>query len=288
MLYLVIKKSTCIVICSLFYHFSCFSQGGVFNKGKYATSFSVKECFNAKYYRSGFRADSLASSRILKGQRIWRTIGLDNKNNQQILNSGGACAQVNLFEIIKFGLMEKKLKAFASDDFSNSSLALSGLKIQKSLSYYDSSLVSAFNEQGDLKTDTVITKRFLLGSDIKTYLLKEDWILNSHTGKSEKHIVAIAPLIYNEQQEKTIALFWLYYPEWENLLACFEARNFYSHEIISYREVFEKRYFISRITKTNNFFDRKVKATYHGEDAALESELLKEKLNTAENDLFQY
>jgi hypothetical protein len=248
----------------------------------------VKNCFNAKKFSEGFKADSLTSSRILTGQRIWRTVGLDNKDNQQILNLGGSCAQVNLFEIIKFGLIEKKLKAFASDDFSSPSLVLNTLQIQKSLSYYDSSLVSTFDENGDLKTDTVITKRFLLGSDIKTYLVKEDWILNSHTGKSEKHIVAIAPLVYNEKQEKTVALFWLYYPEWEILLSCFEARNFYSHEVISFREIFEKRYFISRITKANNFFDRKVKATFHGDDAGLESELLKEKLNTVENDLFQY
>lgn len=82
--------------------------------------------------------------------------------------------------------------------------------------------------------------------------------------------------------------FKIYYPEWKNLFSAFSARNFYSYEPLTFEDVFSKRYFVSQISKESNVFDRNLKSHNHGNDVYLESELIKEKLNNAESDLFQH
>jgi hypothetical protein len=274
-------------------HVNCqilFAQGGVDNPGLYKKGeFSVVDCFKQSQFLNTFKADSLTSNYILKGQRIWRSVSLDNKQNQILLNSNNECVVIGLFEIIKFGLFEKKLNAFSSDDFNHADkYHLKENQLLKLIQLNDSTLTKNFDALGNEKEELIVNNRYLFGSDIKSYLIKEDWILNSRTGKSEKYIIAIAPLVYDSKSEKTIPLFWLYYPEWKNMFALFEAKNFYSFEEISYDDVFMKRYFVSIISKESNVFDRTTKAYKHGNDAYLESELIKEKLMNSEMDLFQY
>jgi gliding motility associated protien GldN len=274
-------------------HLNCeivLAQGGVDDPGMYKKGmFSVVDCFKKSQFLNTFKADSLAPNYILKGQRIWRSVSLDNKQNQILLNTNNECAVIGLFEIIKFGLFEKKLNAFSSDDFNQvDKYHLNENQLIKCIQLNDSVLIKNFDALGNEKEELIGNKRYLFGSDIKSYLIKEDWIFNSQSGKSEKYIIAIAPLIYDSKTEKVIPLFWLYYPEWKNMFALFEAKNFYSFEKISYDDVFTKRYFVSIISKESNVFDRTTKAYKHGNDAYLESELIKEKLMNSEMDLFQY
>ena len=175
-------------------------------------------------------------------------MSIDNNMNAALLNSGSACTAVGLFEIIKFGLLEKQLNAFASDDFVKPAASvLSRTEIIKALSYTDSSTVVTFDANGEQTQQASVAKRYIMGSDIKSYLLKEDWIINSRSGKTEKYVIAIAPLIYDAEKEMALPLFWLYYPEWQSLFSCFAAKNFYSHEDISFDDIFKRKYFIFRV-----------------------------------------
>lgn len=225
----------------------------------------------------------------MKGQRLWRTVSLENPDNRSIFNSGGQCAEIGLFEVIKFGLINRRLRAFDSDDFSQETkVPLTSAIVLQTLAYYDSSTVQTFDANGQAKEEALVTRRYLMGSDVKSYLIEEDWILNSYTGKQEKYIVALAPLVYDKRSGKIVPLFWLYYEEWKSLFSCFEARNFYSHERISFHTLLSRKYFISRLSKVNNVFDRPMSAESHGDDRKLNEELMKEKLNNAESDLFQH
>jgi gliding motility associated protien GldN len=269
---------------------SLIAQGGVVDPGLYKNGeFSVVDCFKQSQFLNKFKSDSIASNYIVKGQRIWRSVSLDNRQNQVLLNTSNECAVIGLFEIIKFGLFEKKLNAFSSDDFSQArKYHLKENQLLKLIKLSDTMLTKSFDATGNEKEELTINNRYLSGADVKSYLIKEDWIFNSRTGKSEKYIIAIAPLVYDLKREKTIPLFWLYYPEWKRMFVLFEARNFYSFEKISYDDVFMKRYFVSIISKESNVFDRAAKEYKHGTDTYLESELIKEKLMNSEMDLFQY
>jgi hypothetical protein len=253
--------------------------------------FTVKDCLrNASRYTVSVSRDSVRQNTQMKGQRIWRTISLDNRENQMLFNTnGGKCTQIGLFEVIKFGLFEKKLNAFSSDNFNEvekSRMSPDDLKAR--ISFRDTTEEVYFDAQGAETKSVTISNRYYYNSDIKSYLLKEDWIINSHSGKLEKKIVGLAPLVFDSKSEKVVPMFWLYYNEWKNLFASFEAKNFYSNERLSYREIFEKKYFISQVSKESNIFDRNIKYYKFGQESSLESEIIKLKLNNSEKDLFEH
>lgn len=284
-----IRTPILITIIFIYSWNQCKCQGGIMGPQGYSMEFSVKNCFDSSAYRKVQIPKTIRPNYIFKGQRIWRSVSLENTNNRQILNSGGKCAQLGLFEIIKFGLLEKKLHAFNTDDpVGKNAQALKETEVVNLLRYSYSDTVTVFDANGEEKKEINAGRNYLLGKDIKSYLLKEDWVMNSHTGKQEKYIIAIAPLIYDPKTERVAPLFWLYYPEWEGFFACFEAKNYYSQEKISFKEILNYKYFISKIDKSSNIFDRDFKTEHRGENNIQKDEGLKEQLNTNESDLFPH
>ena len=265
-------------------------NGGVGDPSKYY-DIMVKDCFrNPAKYNVKVGIDSVRPNTQMRGQRIWRTIALDSRENQMLFNTnGGTCTQIGLFEVIKFGLFEKKLNAFSNDNFNEVEKSrMNPDELKAKMSYRDTTEEVYFDAQGAETKSVSIQNRYYYNSDIKSYLLKEDWIINSHSGKLEKKIVGLAPLVFDRKSEKIVPMFWLYYNEWKNLFASFEAKNFYSNERISYREIFEKKYFISQVSKESNIFDRNIKYYKFGQESSLESEIIKSKLNNSEKDLFEH
>lgn len=283
-------KDKGLILYFLVFSLCCSAQEGVGNPGNYnLPEYTVKDCFKDRKYVAGFKSDSIKRNYVLKGQQIWRTVSLNDPQNAVLFNSGNACVEVGLFEVIKFGLFEKHLRAFSGEEFSNAGVTLMKPEsVVKAITLKDSVIIKSFDAEGNEIEQFRSARKYLQGSDIKSYLIKEDWILNSYTGKTEKYTIAIAPIVFDEKSGKNIPLFWLYYPEWKCLFASFEAKNFYSHESVSFDDVFTRKYFISRISRETNVFDRGLKATYHGEDVNLESERIKEKLRNAESDLFEH
>jgi hypothetical protein len=185
-------------------------------------------------------------------------------------------------------LLDKNLNAFANDNFREADKArLSKSEIESVMLYRDTSVVTMYDALGNEKAETVIENRFLLGKDIKSYLLKEDWFFNSFTGQLEKRIIAIAPLIYNRKEEKTVPLFWLYFSEWKELLDLFEAKNYKDDKRISYAYALQNQYYFSIISKESNVFGRAVKDSQHGSDTSVESDVINGKINNSAGDLFQ-
>jgi hypothetical protein len=178
---------------------------------------------------------------------------------------------------------------FSSDNFAAVKTSLLRMSdVLRILSVNDTVFTPVFNENGEQLGRAATGEKYLMGSDIKGYLLKEDWISSSQSGKLEKHIIALAPLVYDPKVEKHVPLFWLYYPEWKEFFSIFYTQTIFTYEVTSYEEVFRKHYFVSQISKESNVFDRMLKSTNHGEDLYLENERIKEKLKNAESDLFQY
>ena len=261
-------------------------KGGVGSPEPY--SYNVADCFLDSLFYTGFNSRPFKPNYVLKGIPIWRTISLENKKNKLLLSIDKKCDQISLIEVIKYGLFEKKLNAFYSDNFNEAEKnVLSAKQISTALSFKDSAEITSYDANGNETKNTVVEKRYIMAKDIVNYLLKEDWIINSYSGKLEKHIIALAPLVRDKKTEKVVPLFWLYYLEWKGLFNAFEAKNYLSDERITYKDVFERNYFVSEISKESNLFDRPVKSIYHGQDAYLESEIIKEKARNFESDLFE-
>ncbi|MDO8999433.1 MAG: gliding motility protein GldN [Bacteroidota bacterium] len=262
-------------------------KGGVGSPGNYS-EYNVKDCFLDSFFYSGFKSKPFKSNYILKGSTIWRTVDLENKQNKLLLSTDKKCEQISLIEIIKFGLFDKKLNAFYSDNFSEAEkTVMSSKQLSLTLSYKDSSEFVSFDSNGNETKNLVVEKRYLIAKDIVNFLIKEDWIINSYSGQLEKFIIAIAPLVRDKRTDKAVPLFWLYYSEWEGLFNAFIAKNYLSDQKITYKDVFEKNYFSSQISKEINLFDRPIKSVHRGQDSYLESEIIKEKIKNFESDLFQ-
>jgi gliding motility associated protien GldN len=268
----------------------CYGQGpgGIFTPSN-TYEITIKDCFKKQNYKGLIFKDSIKPNDIMRGQRIWRTIDLENRQNKAEFSGSGDCIHLGLFEIIKFGLLEKKLNAFSDDDFSRvDKTRLNQNDVIKQLIYKDSSETIIFDADGKETKSLIVQNRYLMNNDVKNYLIKEDWVVSAHSGNLEKKIVGLAPLIREPKTDQILPLFWIYYNEWKELFSAFEAKNFYSEERITYQDVFERRYFISRVSKENNIFDRNVKSYKHGEEGALEDIIIKEKIYNSERNLYQH
>lgn len=287
MVYLYIR---CFIVIIL-YGLSCpliAQPGNIMSNTKYGGEFTVADCFRRSAISSKFKADTIKANYILKGEKIWRTISLESRQNRQLFSNGSQCSEVGLFEVMKYGLFDKKLNAFSSDDFNDTrNHRLNSEQILDKLAVHDTSVVEVFDSNGNQSQETIISNRYLYDNDISCYLLKEDWVINSYNGKMEKHIIGVAPLVFDRKTQKTVPLFWLYYAEWKWLFASFESRNFYSDEPVSFHDVFTKRYFMSVVSKQSNISDRSIKATSHGRDIYSQGEIIEEKQNMDLDDLFQ-
>jgi hypothetical protein len=264
------------------------SQSGVNSPGVYqGKEFSAGDCFNKTRYKKLAFADSVRGNDILQGQRYWRVISLDDQQNKSLFNTNRGCTQVGLFEVMKFGLFDQKLNAFESDDFDQAAkFHLTPAQLLARLQFRDSSEVQIFDAEGKETKETKITNRFYLGSDVKSYLLKEDWLINSKSGETEVRIIAIAPLVENPLTGGLQPLFWLYYPEWRELLSCFMTQSAFDDEPSPYSSIFAKRKFISQVSKESNLYDRSVRSIHHGEDIRLRTDQIREKNSNRESDHF--
>ena len=245
------------------------------------------DCFKNASYAGGFKADTIKSNNVLWGEKIWRKISLEDKENFSVFNTGNQCAEVSLFEIIKFGMLVKKLSVFSSDNFGERmNIPLDTVQFIKRITCKDTVTGSVFYSEGNETKEVVISNRYLYGSDVKSYLLKENWIYNSYSGKMEKRIIGLAPLVYDKKTKSIVPLFWIYYNEWKELFASFEARNFRSADKISFNDVFTGHYFHSSVFKESNMFDRNLNSTVKGKDFFNENEVINKKINDLEEDLF--
>lgn len=249
---------------------------------------AVTDCFDKSKFKGGIIPDSIRSNEILSSQRVWRVVSLEDEGNRAAFLINHGCEQVSLFEVIKFGLFELKLNAFDSDDFSEVSKSrLSAANLRERMSFRDSSASLAYDREGNETTEITVVNRFYQGSDVQSFLLKEDWIMSSKSGVTIKLIVGIAPLVFDPKTEKVRPLFWLYYPEWKEVFSKFKTINQYDNYPQTYLQIFNRRKFFSQIVKNSNLQDRSIRAVYHGDDIKNEAERSKERLSRKTVDYFE-
>lgn len=249
---------------------------------------AVTDCFDKTKFKGGIIPDSIRSNEILSSLRVWRVVSLEDEGNRAAFLINHGCEQVSLFEVIKFGLFELNLNAFDSDDFREVSKSrLPPAKLRERLSFRDSSASLAYDREGNETTEIKVVNRYYQGSDVQSFLLKEDWVMSSKSGVTIKLIVGIAPLVFDSKTEKVRPLFWLYYPEWKEVFSKFKTINQYDNYPQTYLQIFNRRKFFSQIVKNSNLQDRSIRAVHHGEDIKNEAEAAKEKLSRKTVDYFE-
>ncbi len=221
---------------------------------------------------------------------IWRIIDLREKMNQPLYYPVKPIGQrMNFFGLVMYGIREHNLHAFKDDKYNYFSS-------QIMMNYKDIVLA--------LGSDTLLGGEVRLKTDkVKQLLIKEKWFFDKQASTMKVQIVGIAPIkVYNKTlmdangnmtQSPEVTreiLFWIYYPEFRDLLARYEVFNrFNDSQNISFDDVFMQRRFSSYITAESNVFENRFIPDYlTGDDILYESEKIKSSLMEMEHDLWEY
>ena len=132
--------------------------------------------------------------------------------------------------------------------------------------------------------------------DIIKYRLKEEWVFDKESSRLYVRILGLAPMkTYLDESGNLLGespMFWVYYPDLRSVLAKFDVNN--TRNIggrMSWEELFESRYFDSKIVKStiDNPNDLFIKQYIKDNILQLlESDNIKNKIFNFEQDLWSY
>jgi gliding motility associated protien GldN len=227
-------------------------------------------------------------------KRTWRVIDLRQKINlplyypdEPILN------RKSLFDVIKQGVREGKLTAFANpliDDEFRYEMTLSDF--ERLIMSYDTLMIENPEKPGEYKKTAV--PKPVESANIWKYWIKEDWFFDKQRSVLDVRILGICPVIEKiaENGDHLGAdkpLFWIYFPEARPVFATAEVYMRHNDaERRTLEDVFWKRMFGSYVRKESNVYNRGIYDYSTGLDQMLESERVKDDIFRYEHDLFHF
>jgi gliding motility associated protien GldN len=227
---------------------------------------------------------------VMWSKRIWREIDFRQKFNQKFYFPLETQANWKSFIItVLDGLKEGKMQAY---DISNTDELLVPITYNDVIGRQTDSIPKIMRRSTPPyeEYDTVIYTEFD-PTKVMRLRIKEDWYFDSQRSQMMVRIQAICPVMIKERNGEEISepLFWLAYSESRDVFAqafVFNRKN--SSARLTYDEVFWKRLFDSYIYKEQNVYDRRINQYATGVDALLESERIKNEMQSFEEDHWEY
>jgi len=237
---------------------------------------------------------------VLWSKIIWRMINLSEKQNLKLYYPEypmEAQGRYSLIDLIMMGINDNKIRAFhpSADEFNEFKEEIFIKQIEEERFGAQPEIVTREDEDGTVRNDTIAgtynTK------DVKAYLIKEEWFFDKQRSVFEMRVIGLCairqyprdPMRPEEDILKT-KLFWVYYPEIRGILASHLAFNPNNDaELISFDDVFMKRYFTGYVFQVSNTYNNRIISQYElGIEALMESERIKETIQNFEMDLWEY
>ena len=264
------------------------SPGNVYNPGVYS------ECnpstIYKKFYSRPVNIDTLVKPLAIKGQRVWRIIDLKDIEAQKIFTSNVSCEFLDLFEVIKFGILTGKISAYNSEKF-NDNVKQDKIfikKLQTILTLKDSVVETVFDSDGNPEQVKKNIDRQLNSKDLVGYLFCEDWFFDKQWSQLDKRLVYLAPIYKNQKTQAEYPLFYLNFSECRDLLSSFKAINTRTTVSYSYDQLILSHQYPAFIIKASNVFNRKINDYKRGTDVIDEQSGSQKKLHSSESDLFDH
>jgi len=160
----------------------------------------------------------------------------------------------------------------------------------------------AVDEEIDVEDENGnVTKKKIKGaynsSEVKQYMIKEEWFFDKQRSVLEVRIVGICPIRFyykpddiNQETVQKAKLFWVYFPHARKVFAnhlVFNVKN--DAQYLTFDDIFFKRFFTSFIYQESNSYNNRAINQYAlGLESLMESERIQDNIRNFESDLWEY
>jgi len=247
------------------------------------------------YQKKPMPLPSVREADVFWAKKIWRIIDLREKMNLTLFYpTVETDGRQNLLSLLLSGVENGQITPYDArldDDFK---VPLTFEQVQEALGAESTTEETIDFDTGERKT--VEVEGDIRPTEIKQFMIKEEWYFDKQTSTLNVRIIGICPIreFVRENDESGQVMrqkvFWVYYPEARNLLASNLVLNPYNEaRSMTFDELFIKRFFNSYIVKESNVFNnRDISAYLTGKNAMLESKRIESEIFNFEQDLWEY
>jgi gliding motility associated protien GldN len=238
--------------------------------------------------------DNIREDDAVYKQRVWREIDTREKMNLPFRYSAKEDnGDQRFISILYEAIQSGDITAFSGDDDRFTTPLTKEQVAQVVMGGNDT--VPVTNLEGEV-VKYEVRQKMIEPDSIYRFRIKEEWIFDKETSRMVVRILGIAPVMMKYTSTGIpvgdVTLFWAYYPDLRPTLAKYEVYNGKNYAgRMTWEELFESRFFSSRITKStiDNPFDQSLAGFIKDPlFRLLEGENIKDKIFNYEQDLWSY
>lgn len=247
------------------------------------------------YEKKPMPLPSVREADVFWSKKVWRVVDLREKINQPLYYpSREMDDRVNLINLLLEGIRNGQLTPYDARNDDDFKVPMTYEQVQEVFGAEATQEEKIDFDTGERTTVTVQGE--IRPNEIKQYMIKEEWYFDKQTSTLNVRIIGICPIREFIRENDTSGeiqrqlVFWIYYPEARPLLSTNLVLNPYNDaRMMSFDDVFIKRFFNGYVVKESNVFDnRNISAYLTGKNAMLESKRIEEKIFNYEQDLWEY